>query len=132
MKSIFIIVFVLTSLWSFSQTESGQVIKQDSCIYVIEAMPTFSKGNVQKWISVHISYPKEAAELGVQGIVHVQFIIEKNGSVSNVKVAKSDSPLLDDEAIRVISSMPKWKPAKQKGKKVRVSYALPVKFYLPN
>ena len=97
---------------------------------VVEEMPKCPGGNVQKWISKHIKYPMIAQENNIQGKVFVQFVIEKDGSVSNVKVTRSVDPSLDKEAIRVIQSMPKWTPGKQRQKPVRVSFTVPINFQL--
>ncbi len=94
-----------------------------------EDMPAFP-GNVQKWIAQRIRYPQLAAEAGIQGKVYIQFVVEKNGSVSNIKVVRGVDELLDKEAVRVISEMPKWTPGKQRGKAVRVSYTMPITFRL--
>ena len=93
-------------------------------------MPRFPGGNVQKWITKHIKYPMVAQENNIQGKVFVQFVIEKDGSVSNVNVTRSVDPSLDKEAIRVIQSMPKWIPGKQRKKPVRVSFTVPINFQL--
>ena len=85
---------------------------------------------VQKWIAKNVKYPMIAQENNIQGKVFVQFVIEKDGSVSDVKVARSVDPSLDKEAIRVVKAMPKWKPGKQRGKPVRVSYTVPINFQL--
>ena len=97
---------------------------------VVEDMPQFPGGSVQKWIAKHVKYPMIAQENNIQGKVFVQFVIEKDGSVSDVKVARSVDPSLDKEAIRVVKAMPKWKPGKQRGKPVRVSYTVPINFQL--
>lgn len=94
-----------------------------------EDMPVFP-GNVQKWITQRVRYPQLAAEAGIQGKVYIQFVVEKNGSVSNIKVVRGVDELLDKEALRVISEMPKWTPGKQRGKAVRVSYTMPITFKL--
>ena len=94
-----------------------------------EDMPVFP-GNVQKWIAQRVRYPQLAAEAGIQGKVYIQFVVEKNGSVSNIKVVRGVDELLDKEALRVISEMPKWTPGKQRGKAVRVSYTMPITFKL--
>ena len=83
-----------------------------------------------KWIANELKYPAIAQENGVQGRVTVRFIINKDGSVSDAIVAKGVDPHLDKEALRVISKMPNWKPGKQRGQAVRVSYNLPVRFKL--
>ena len=97
---------------------------------VVEDMPQFPGGDVTKWLAKNTRYPMIAQENGIQGKVFVQFVIEKDGSISNVKVLRPVDPSLDKEAIRVVSSMPKWKPGKQRGKAVRVSYTVPINFQL--
>ena len=97
---------------------------------VVEDMPQFPGGSVQKWSAKNVKYPMIAQENNIQGKVFVQFVIEKDGSVSDVKVARSVDPSLDKEAIRVVKAMPKWKPGKQRGKPVRVSYTVPINFQL--
>ena len=97
---------------------------------VVEDMPQFPGGSVQKWIAKNVKHPMIAQENNIQGKVFVQFVIEKDGSVSDVKVARSVDPSLDKEAIRVVKAMPKWKPGKQRGKPVRVSYTVPINFQL--
>lgn len=99
---------------------------------VVENMPIFPGGNPQKWIGKNVNYPQIAAENGIQGKVYISFVIEKDGSITDVKVARSVDVSLDKEATRVISSMPKWTPGKQRGKAVRVSYTLPINFQLTN
>lgn len=94
-----------------------------------EDMPVFP-GNVQKWLAKSVRYPQIALDNGIEGRVYVQFVVERDGSISNVKVVRSVDASLDKEAIRVISSMPKWKPGKQRGKAVRVSFTLPIAFQL--
>ncbi len=95
-----------------------------------EEMPRFTEGNVQRWVASHLKYPAEAQRYNIQGKVFVQFIIEKDGSVNNVHVIKGTDPLLDAEACRVIRSMPKWIPGKNKGQHVRVAYTFPINFAL--
>lgn len=87
-----------------------------------------------EYMRTNIQYPKEAREKGQQGTVYVQFVVEKDGSISNATVVRDvpDAPELSVEAVRVILNMPKWKPATMKGKVIRVSVTQPVKFSLPN
>ena len=94
-----------------------------------EDMPIFP-GNINKWISKNIKYPSLAADNGIQGKVYLKFVVEKDGTISNIEVVRGVDPSLDKEAVRVISKMPKWKPGKQRGKPVRVSYNLPITFQL--
>ena len=107
--------------------------KEDNTFTVVEENPMFPGGmtEMMKFLQKEIKYPKEAATKKIQGRVVVQFVIEKDGSVVEPKVAKSVDPLLDAEALRVVNAMPKWIPGKQKGEAVRVRYTLPVAFRLP-
>ena len=82
------------------------------------------------WLSQNIKYPSIAAEIGVQGRVIVQFVVEKDGSITDVKIAKSVDPSLDKEAARVIKSMPHWIAGRQNGSPVRVRFTVPVTFKL--
>lgn len=82
------------------------------------------------WLSQNMQYPQEAVDADAQGRVLVGFIVNKDGSIDEVKVVKSIHPALDAEAVRVVKSMPKWKPGKKDGKSVRVSYTLPMTFKL--
>ena len=115
--------------------EKPQVIEQPKeaeIFTVVEENPTFPGGETKlyKFLGESIKYPEEAKELGIQGRVFVNFVIETNGAVSNVKVLRGIGGGCDEEAIRVIKSMPKWTPGKQRGIPVRVSYNLPIKFTL--
>lgn len=83
-----------------------------------------------QYLSNTIQYPVVAEKNGVQGRVIVTFVVERDGSITDVKVVKSVAPSLDREAVRVVSSMPKWTPGKQKGDAVRVKYTMPVTFRL--
>ncbi len=104
----------------------------DDIFQIVEDVPTFPLGDVSKWIAKNVKYPQIAAENGVQGKVFMNFVIEKDGSITDVKVLRGVDAELDKEAIRVIKSMPKWKPGKQRGKPVRVSFNLPIVFQLTN
>lgn len=99
-----------------------------------EQMPQFPGGDaaLMKYINSHIHYPAAAEENNIQGRVVVQFVVEKDGSVGQVKVARSVDRSLDNEAVRVVKSLPKFIPGKQNGQPVRVWYTLPVTFKLQN
>ena len=99
---------------------------------VVEEMPSFpgGQGALMSFLSSNIKYPVVAQENGVQGRVIVSFVVERDGSISDVKVARSVDPSLDREAQRVVKSMPRWKPGKQNGSAVRVKYTVPVVFRL--
>ncbi len=99
---------------------------------VVEVMPSFPGGTsaLMEYLSGAIKYPVVAQENGVQGRVVVSFVVERDGSITDVQVARSVDPSLDKEAVRVVRSMPKWNPGKQNGSAVRVKYNLPVSFRL--
>jgi len=99
---------------------------------VVEEMPEFPGGEEErmKFLANNIKYPEKARENGIQGTVYVNFVIEPDGSISNIKIRRGISKELNEEVIRVIKLMPKWIPGKQRGIAVRVSYNMPVKFSL--
>ena len=112
---------------------SQKKVTDNSPIYEeADIMPSFPGGGeaIEKYLNDNIKYPKVARENGVQGRVEVSFVVERDGTLSNIRVARSVDPLLDKEAKRVILSMPRWKPGKKDGKEVRVRYKLPVTFRL--
>ena len=99
---------------------------------VVEEMPSFpgGQGALMSYLASNIKYPVVAQENGVQGRVIVSFVVERDGSISDVRVARSVDPSLDRETQRVVKSMPRWKPGKQNGSAVRVKYTVPVVFRL--
>lgn len=107
--------------------------KEQTIFEVVEQMPEFPNGGMaglMQYLSKNIKYPTIAQENGTQGRVTVQFVVNRDGSIVDAKVLRGVDPYLDKEAIRVISSMPKWKPGMQRGKAVRVKYTVPVMFRL--
>ena len=99
---------------------------------VVEQMPSYpgGMGALMQYLSSNIKYPAIAEENGIQGRVICTFVVERDGSITDVKIAKSVDPSLDKEAMRVVSKMPRWIPGKQNGSAVRVKYTLPVTFRL--
>jgi TonB family protein len=99
---------------------------------VVEQMPQFPGGPaaLMEFLSQNVKYPVEAHKAGVQGRVIANFVVEKDGSITEAKIVKSVSPELDAEALRVINSMPNWMPGKQNGEPVRVKYTVPITFKL--
>ena len=99
---------------------------------VVEVMPSFpgGQGALMSYLNSHTKYPVVAQENGVQGRVTVSFVVERDGSITDVHVVRSVDPSLDREAARVISSMPNWQPGKQNGSAVRVKFNVPVQFKL--
>ncbi len=104
----------------------------DKVYVVVEQMPSFPGGDsaLLKYLFENVKYPVSALKAQKQGRVMVCFTVEKDGAISNVKVARSVTPSLDAEAVRAIKSMPKWSPGKQGGEFVRVKYIVPVTFRL--
>lgn len=101
---------------------------------IVEQMPEFpgGQGELLKYLAKNIVYPVSAQENGIQGTVYLRFVIDKNGKVSKVTVLRSLHKACDAEAVRVVESMPSWKPGRQGGREVPVSYTLPVRFALSN
>jgi len=99
---------------------------------VVEILPEFpgGEGELYKYLQSNIVYPPQAREIGIQGQVKLRFVVNRNGSISEITVQRSPNKLLSDEAIRVIKEMPKWVPGKQNGKAVNVYFILPVDFKL--
>ena len=124
-----LMMFVL--LFSF-MTSTAQTKKNDMLFSVVEVMPQYPGGQIamMKYIMENMKYPEQAMKKGIQGRVAVSFIVEKDGSISNVRPIHSVHTLLDKEAVRVAKSMPKWSPGKQHGKPVRVQLIVPIMFKL--
>lgn len=108
--------------------------KGEEVFFIVEHMPEFPGGDIalRKFIAENVKYPEEAKGKGLSGKVFVQFVIDKNGDVVSPKIVRSVDPILDNEAIRVIQSLPKWTPGSQRGNAVNVSYTYPVNFSLGN
>ena len=115
-----------------AQPEPPKHEEDNKVFEVVEQMPSFPGGYaaLMQWLGSNMKYPTIAAENNVQGRVIVQFVVEKDGSITDVHVAKSVDPSLDKEASRVVKAMPKWQPAVYNGKPCNVHYSLPVSFKL--
>ena len=129
--SLKVALMMLVLLFSF-MTSTAQTKKNDMVFDVVEVMPQYPGGQIamMKYIMENIKYPKQAMKERIQGRVTVRFIVEKDGSISNVRPIHSVHTLLDKEAVRVVKSMPKWSPGKQHGKPVRVQLIVPIMFKL--
>ena len=106
--------------------------EESEVFFIVEDMPEFPGGELalRKFIANAIKYPVIAQENGIQGKVYVNFVVDKDGSVSNARIARGVDASLDKEALRVVNTLPKWKPGMQRGKPVRVSYTVPISFVL--
>jgi protein TonB len=107
--------------------------KEDDIFVIAEEMPTFRGGDQNKftqWVQRNVNYPQEALANNIQGKVYVNFVVEADGSVSNVRLTRSVDPALDKEAQRVVGNSPKWNPGKQIGAPVRIRFTITVNFQL--
>lgn len=131
MPSVVMLVCVLI----FASNANGMnwVAQQDERVYEkVEQMPEFPGGNEEliNFLVKAVQYPDEAKKKGTQGKVFVSFVVGKDGTVTNAKIAKGADPLLDAEALRVVGTMPKWNPGKEKREAVAVQFTLPIVFAL--
>ena len=122
-------VFCLTTV-SAQKTVVSQ--KNDQIFDVVEQMPEYPGGMqaLFEFLKENIKYPEDAQKQKVEGRVLAKFVVETDGSISNIEVVKHAFPSLDAEAVRVIQAMPKWSPGKQKGQAVRVKFVVPINFNL--
>lgn len=111
---------------------SGKVMYADSIFFVAQQMPSFPGGEraLLNFLNSNLKYPASAMKAGISGTVYLNFIIERNGDLSQIKVLRGTNSECDKEAIRVLQSSPKWNAGMHKGQPVRVQYHLPVKFAL--
>ena len=106
-------------------------IATDDPFFFVEQLPTFKGGDINKfrlWVQLRTLYPQEAIDKKIRGSVELTFIVETDGSVSNVNIVKGVDPLIDGEAVKAIESSPKWSPGLQRGKPVRFRYAIKLNF----
>ncbi len=108
--------------------ERSEVLSEEPVFNMVEHWPEFPEGKVERWLSNVVKYPKECLEDGKSGSVRLKFIVEKDGSISQPRVLSSTDPRFEAEALRVVSLMPRWKPARQQGRTVRCSFVLPITF----
>ncbi len=115
--------------------EKEEVIEDDQPFLIAETMPSFNGGDLStfhKWVQSKVRYPQIAAENGISGRVILTFVIEKDGTLTNIQVLQTPDRSLSDEASRVLLSSPKWSPGKQRNQAVRVKFTLPVVFSITN
>jgi len=120
--------------YSYDRSNFSYYKQPKEVFTVVESMPEFPGGmkNLMNFIGDNIRYPTEALNNNEQGRVYINFVVEKDGSISNAKVLRGVSPSIDAEALRLINSLPNWKPGMQRGEPVRVAYNIPVKFSIEN
>lgn len=132
MKKVTSVICLLTCL-IFAAQAQGTSPDSDTTIYkFVEKMPEFPGGieALNQYLITHVTYPTAARDAGAEGMVLVEFVVEKDGSVSNVQTVVSAHPALDEEAMRVVRGLPKWTPGEASGKKIRVYFNLPIRFQL--
>jgi periplasmic protein TonB len=112
--------------------DEEEEFEEEQIFAVVEAMPEYPGGEIarMRYLADNIKYPTMARESGIQGRVYVTFVVERDGSVTDVRVLRGIGGGCDEEAIRVVSNMPKWVPGRQRNKPVRVQFNLPVRFTL--
>lgn len=129
--------FEMEDVESKEDTKIEQVVQteekvEEEVFFIVETMPEFPGGEraLRTYIAKNVRYPTIARENNIQGKVYVRFVVTEAGAVQNVTVARGVDPLLDAEAIRVVKTLPQWKPGEQRGKKVKVWYTVPINFQL--
>ncbi len=130
---LLLIGMVFPSLFYAQDKQNGNSVQGKDAEYAFEQLevkPEYPNGNegLGKYLSENIKYPKKALKNGVSGKVFVQFVIDKTGKVTNVVAVRGVEKSLDKEAVRVIKSMPKWKPGMKDGQPVKVKYTIPINF----
>ena len=131
MKKLILMLLMAVCCLMTANAQKTVVSQTDQKVFdTVEQMPEYPGGMqaMIEFLQTNMKYPEDAAKQKVEGRVMVQFVVETDGSVSDVHVAKQVFPSLDAEAIRVVQAMPKWMPGKEKGKVVRVKYNLPIVF----
>ena len=115
------------------QKEDSGIVGNDGIFQLVELQPEFPGGMAEliKYLKKNLRYPQICKEQGLQGRVIVQFVVNADSTITDVNVVKPVNPYLDQEALRVVKAMPKWKPGEQRGEPVRVRFTLPVTFRLP-
>ena len=135
-KSIITLLVCLMAIINVALAQTDSNSSEDSSkpqIFTqVEVNPEFPGGEeaLFKFLGVNTKYPRKAKKKGKEGIVYVQFVVEVDGSIGDIEILRSVHKLLDEEAVRVIRSMPRWEPGKQRGEDVRVYYKLPFRFRL--
>lgn len=132
MKKLFLIIILAVISFTTAGAQNKAEANSGKVYETSEVMPEYPGGvpKLMEFLSANVRYPVEAQRSKIEGRSVIGFVVEGDGSISNVSVTKGSYPLLDDEAIRVVKEMPKWKPGMIKGKPVRVKFNLPIYFRL--
>ena len=132
MKKLLSLLLISLPIICFAQEQAMSPNPEVSTIYIEEELPEYPGGSREmiKFIQTNVHYPDSARDQEIQGKVYVTFVVDTTGNVIDVSIIRGVHPLLDKEALRVVKAMPKWKPATQKGKPVKVKQNLPINFKL--
>lgn len=120
-------------VYNYRPEVEEEELDEEIPIFIVEQKPTFMGGDANtfsRWIAQHLVYPEIAKEVGLSGRVMLQFTVRKDGSVGNIKLLRGVDPVLDEEAMRVVASSPRWEPGRQRDRAVSVTYQFPVIFQL--
>jgi len=131
---LFLAVLLTGGVAAAQDQSAGNATLGGDIYTVVEQSPEFPGGmdRLAGWLGTNIKYPSAASAAKLEGTVYVSFVVERDGSITGVKVIKPEEKMkeLEEEAVRVVRSMPKWKPGKSHGEKVRVQFVLPIVFAL--
>lgn len=132
MKKLFLIMILAVISFTTAGAQNKAEANSGKVYEAPEVMPEYPGGleKLMEFLRISVKYPVEAQKSKIEGRSVIGFVVEKDGSISNVNITRSSHPLLDQEAIRVVNEMPTWKPGMQKGKPVRVKFNLPIYFRL--
>lgn len=137
MKKIILLLLLVMPFLGFSQTDTSKkqidsLEEVEETPVFVEALPEYPGGNeaMYKFIGRNLKYPKKARKEGIEGKVFIRFVVDKEGNVTKAKVIRGIGFGCDEEALRVVNKMPKWKPGMQRGKPVSVAFTLPFNFKL--
>ena len=132
MKKFLFAILILLTISINDYAQNIDTTDTEPIFSIVEEPAQFPGGDdaLSKFIHENIKYPREAIKNKISGTVYVQFVVEKDGSISDVKVVRGIGGGCDEEAVRVVKSMPKWEPGKQRGVPVRVYFTLPIEFKL--
>ena len=133
MKKLILMSLMAVCCLTTVNAQKTVVSEKDQKVYdMVEEMPEYPGGMeaLMKYLTTNVKYPKDAVKQKIQGRVMVTFIVDTDGSITDVKVVKAVFPSIDKESVRVVKNMPKWKPGKKDGRPVKVKYTLPLAFHL--
>ena len=132
MKNTNLVILLFTLTFGSYQAQASNLVQKDTVYTIVDVEPQFKGGEkkMAKFIQDKVVYPQKALDEKAQGVVYIQFIVEKDGAVSNIKIVKGANIALNEEAERIISEMPNWTPGLKNNEAVRTYFVLPINFKL--